>query len=494
MSFTSAVFLIIFFPICILGCYFMQEKYRNLFLCLASAVFYSWCGFKFLILMLISATIAYVIGRAIEDRKTIQQKRILLAVALLYNLGVLFFYKYLFEIFPDTLNLVTDLLGKEAGTFKTPVLPLGISFYTFSVLSYILDVYWGKCKAQKNIINLYFYVIFFPKVVQGPIMRYSDFEKQLYNRMVNLDMLNLGLERFIKGMVKKVMIADQIQPLVTYSFSNIKGVGTVPAWIGLISYLLQLYYDFSGYSDMAIGLGKMVGFQLPENFDHPYLSQTVAEYWRRWHISLGEWFRDYVYMPCSRSVMAQPWIDHFKKKKMLVCDLAALLVTWIATGVWHGSGLKFLIYGLWWFSFIAFERLRTEHRKKVRKQKKLPLKKDTRIQIISDHIVTVIAFIFGQVMFRADSLQTTVQYWKKMLVWDTTDGIIILHQFDNYMVFALVVGLVFVFPVYGIIKKNIFERNMLTQFIFKNILVTAAFVAFCYAISAGYSAFLYEVF
>ncbi len=325
-------------------------------------------------------------------------------------------------------------------------------------------------------------------------MRYSDFEKQLYNRMVNLDMLNLGLERFIKGMVKKVMIADQIQPLVTYSFSNINGVGTVPAWIGLISYLLQLYYDFSGYSDMAIGLGKMVGFQLPENFDHPYLSQTVAEYWRRWHISLGEWFRDYVYMPCSRSVMAQPWIDHFKKKKMLVCDLAALLVTWIATGVWHGSGLKFLIYGLWWFSFIAFERLRAEHRKKVRKQKKLPLKKDTRIQIISDHIVTVIAFIFGQVMFRADSLQTTVQYWKKMLVWDTTDGIIILHQFDNYMVFALVVGLVFVFPVYGIIKKNIFERNMLTQFIFKNILVTAAFVAFCYAISAGYSAFLYEVF
>ena len=157
MSFTSAVFLIIFFPICILGCYFMQEKYRNLFLCLASAVFYSWCGFKFLILMLISATIAYVIGRAIEDRKTIQQKRILLAVALLYNLGVLFFYKYLFEIFPDTLNLVTDLLGKEAGTFKTPVLPLGISFYTFSVLSYILDVYWGKCKAQK-ILSIYIFM------------------------------------------------------------------------------------------------------------------------------------------------------------------------------------------------------------------------------------------------------------------------------------------------------------------------------------------------
>lgn len=492
MSFTSAVFLILFFPVCIVPCYLMKEKYRNVFLCLASVAFYSWCGLKFLLLIVISASVAYVVGRLLENAKTVVRKRVILMAALVYNLGVLFFYKYLFEIFPNCLTAFEKISGN--GIFEKPALPLGISFYTFSILSYVLDVYWEKCEAQKNIFNIYFYVLFFPKVVQGPIMRYSDFESQLSGRVVDMTKLNIGFERFIKGMVKKVMLADQIQPLVTYSFSNIDGVGTIPAWIGLISYLLQLYYDFSGYSDMAIGLGYMMGFQLPENFDHPYLAETVAEYWRRWHMSLGEWFRDYVYMPSSRSIMNFSVLERFKKKKMLVCDLLALLVTWIATGVWHGSGWKFFVYGLWWFGFIAFERLRAEHRKKIRKQKKLPLKKNTLLQTIFDHVVTIIAFVFGQVIFRSDSLDTVLKYWKKMIVWDATDGIIILHWFDNYMVFALFVGIVFIFPVYDFIKNKFFERTLSTQLAYKLGLLIMAFVAFCYAISSGYSAFLYEVF
>lgn len=497
MSFTSAIFLIIFFPICILSAYLMKKEYRNGFLCILSAMFYYWCGIKFLILILISATLAYVFGLLAEKAKKIWMKKTILILALVYNLGVLFFYKYLFDLFPDFLTTWANISGQDAVSVSSPTLPLGISFYTFSILSYILDVYWDKCKAQKSILNVYLYVMFFPKVVQGPIMRYSDFEAQLYDREVNIEKLDKGFERFIKGMFKKVMIADLIQPLVTYSFSHIEAVGTIPAWIGIITYLLQLYYDFSGYSDMAIGLGLMLGFELPENFDHPYVSETVAEYWRRWHISLGEWFRDYVYMPCSRSIMSWKCLSKLKKKKMLVCDLLALFVTWILTGIWHGSGSKFILYGLWglwWFAFIVFERLRAEHRKKVRKARKLPLKGNKWWQTVLDYVTTIIAVVLGQVIFRADSLSVVRTYWNRMFVWNEADGITFINQFDNYMVFAFVIGVIFIFPVYGKLKEKIFERCIATKVLYRILLLIAAFVAFCYSISAGYSAFLYEVF
>lgn len=495
MSFTSAVFLIIFFPVCILFSYLMKKEYRNVFLCVCSMFFYFWCGLKFLILILVSATFAYLFGILLERAKNITYKRIVLTTALLYNIGVLFFYKYLFDLFPDFLSIWASFTHRDAAMIQSPVLPLGISFYTFSILSYILDVYWEKCRAQRNILNVYLYILFFPKVVQGPIMRYSDFEKQLYNGGGgNIEDLNLGFERFIKGMFKKVMIADQLQPLVTYSFNNIRYVGTIPAWIGIFAYLFQLYYDFSGYSDMAIGLGYMVGFKLPENFNHPYMSKSASEFWRRWHSSLGEWFRDYVYMPCFRTIMEIGWIDKIKKKKMLFCDLMALLFTWILTGIWHGSGKKFLVWGLWWFTFIAFERLRDEHRKKVRKAKKLPLKKNTWWQNILDYFVTFIAVLLGQVVFRAESLIDALVYWKRLLVWNTTDGVTFLHQFDNYMVFALTIGLIFCFPIYDVLKEKLFFKNIFTKVVYRVLLLGVAFIAFSYAVSAGYSAFLYEVF
>lgn len=494
MSFTSAVFLIIFFPVCILFSYLMKKEYRNIFLCICSMLFYFWCGLKFLILILVSATFAYLFGILIEKASNLTVKRLILVTALLYNIGVLFLYKYLFDLFPDFLSIWASFTHRDAAMIQSPVLPLGISFYTFSILSYILDVYWEKCSAQRNILNVYLYILFFPKVVQGPIMRYSDFETQLHDKEVNIEKLNLGFERFIKGMFKKVMIADQLQPLVTYSFNNIRYVGTIPAWIGIFAYLFQLYYDFSGYSDMAIGLGYMVGFKLPENFNHPYMSKSASEFWRRWHSSLGEWFRDYVYMPCFRTIMEIGWIDKIKKKKMLFCDLMALLFTWILTGIWHGSGKKFLVWGLWWFTFIAFERLRDEHRKKVRKAKKLPLKKNTWWQNILDYFVTFIAVLLGQVVFRAESLIDALVYWKRLLVWNTTDGVTFLHQFDNYMVFALTIGLIFCFPVYDVLKEKLFFKNIFTKVVYRVLLLGVAFIAFSYAVSAGYSAFLYEVF
>lgn len=480
MSFTSVVFLIIFFPIFIMG-YFLKKEYRNVFLCILSVLFYLWCGLKFLILMLLSATCAYIFGLLIEKAKSVLFKRSILTLAVLLHVGVLFFYKYLFDLFPDLLNM------------ESPALPMGISFYTFSILSYILDVYWEKCKAQRNLLNVWFYVLFFPKVIQGPIMRYSDFEAQLYDRNTDIDTLNAGFERFIKGMAKKVFIADRIQPVVAYSFQSIGEVGTIPAWIGLLAYLIQLYYDFSGYSDMAIGLGKMMGFTLPENFDHPYLSGSVGEYWRRWHISLGEWFRDYIYTPVLR-ILLEKKLFIKSKNQMMICDLMALLAVWVLTGIWHGSGVKFFAWGMWYFAFIAIERIRDNYRKKRRKLKKIKGKKNTPLQNAADRLLAIIAVVFGQVIFRADSLAGAVEYWKRMLIWDKRDGFLFVSLFDHYTIFIMIIGVIFFFPVYEKVKEKLIKDRTIGVLLYRIGLLCFALIAFYFAISAGYSAFLYEVF
>lgn len=493
MIFTSAVFLIMFLPVCIIANYFMAERYRNTFLCIMSFIFYFWCGLSFLVLIFISATLVFLFGLMIDGAKGRKRKAWLL-IGIVLHLGVLFYYKYAFGILGAGLQWLADVTGQNYSIpIHTPILPLGISFYTFSALSYLLDIYWGKCHAQSKILNVYLYVLFFPKVVQGPIMRYLDFKDQLSGRAVDLEGLNIGFELFIKGMVKKVMIADQLQALVTYSFENIGKVGTIPAWIGAVAYLLQLYYDFSGYSDMAIGIGHMLGFRLPKNFDHPYIAAGAAEYWRRWHSTLGQWFKDYVYMPCFRSVQGMKWIQKFKHP-MMICDIAALLVVWCLTGIWHGSGLKFLLWGFWWFVFIAFERLRDNHRKKARRRKNCLLIKNTVLQNVCDRIIAVFAFVFGQVLFRADSIRVALAYFKRMLIWDHRDGILFLHQFNNYTVFILIIGLLFCFPIYDKIKQLIFENSSMLLGLYRLALLAVFFVAFAYMISAGYASFLYEVF
>ena len=493
MIFTSATFLIIFFPFCILSYYFMKETFRNGFLFLISVLFYAWCGLKFLLLILLSATAAYVFGQVIDNGRTERIRKLALLLGIIFSLALLIYYKYFFDMAEVFIRCVFTVPGKErAFKLSPPALPLGISFYTFSVLSYLLDVYWGKCPAQKNIIQLYTYVLFFPKVIQGPIMQYTDFYVQMDSRRLNMETVDSGIELFIKGMVKKVMIADQLQPFISYSFENIGGAGTLPAWLGLLAYLLRLYYDFSGYSDMAIGLGRMMGCSLPQNFDHPYISASVAEFWRRWHITLGEWFRNYVYMPCSRTLMKKGWVKKFKNP-ILVCDIISLAVVWLLTGIWHGSGIKYLVWGIWFFIFIAFEHIRHYWRKKKRKQKRLSVKKDTLRQRITDRILTVIAFTFGQVIFGADSLWTAIRYWKRLIVWDKRDGLLFFHQFNNYSVFILVVGIVFCFPIYSHIRK-IFEKNVFLKGVYKLSLLGVFFMVFCYAMSAGYSSFMYEVF
>ena len=457
--------------------------------CLAD--FFCWCGVKFLLLLLFSATVAYFLGRIIYNRSNNSRLRtIALVVGILYSLGALFYFKYFFGLM-DTVLAVFGLEGTTLTlNLSAPALPLGISFYTFSILSYLLDVYWEKCAAQKNIFNIWLYVMFFPKVVQGPIMRYSDFELQLYGRVINITTVDQGFQRFIIGMFKKIFIANQLTSLVSYSFDNIHGVGTVPAWLGIIAYLLQLYYDFSGYSDMAVGLGIMFGFKLPENFDHPYMSSSVAEYWRRWHISLGAWFRDYLYMPLYRICLC--W--KFSKRIPMFADLFALGITWLLTGIWHGSGLNFVVYGLWYFLFIAIERVRNYRRKKILRQKGLKkLSESLGVKVIK-HVVTLFAVLIGQVLFRASDLGTAAAYISKMFRFDTTDGWVFITELSNSVLLVLLLGLIFCFPVSKVLRDRVIAKYAATEILYRLILFGMFFIAFIYMISADFQPFLYEIF
>ena len=482
MSFTSVIFLFLFFPICIILNYFIDEKYRNVFLCLCSFVFYVWCGLYVFIVILASATLVWGITILIERLKEKQTAKKLLVCVLVFTFVLLLLYV------KNYFNL------QNLSSLKVQILPLGISFYTFSILSYILDVYWEKCPAQKNIVNVWLYITFFPKIVQGPIMRYTDFENQLYNRKIGAKQINEGLERFIIGLFKKTFIANQLGALVSYSFGNTENIGTISAWISLLAYLLQLYYDFSGYTDIAVGTGLMLGFSLPENFEHPYISKTVAEYWRRWHISLGEWFRDYVYMPVFRFLQNKPFVKK-TKNSILLCDLSSLLVVWLLTGLWHGRGFKFVAWGLWWFGFIAIERIVDFICKKRRKKngQKASAANSWKKTLIF-RILTIIAILFGQVMFRASSFLMGLAYWKKMLVWNTSDGILILHELTNMVIFVFVLGIIFIFPVRKMLKQKFFEKNLFGQLAYKVVLTVLFCLALMYAVTSQNNAFLYEIY
>lgn len=495
MTFNSSLFLILVLPFCVFINYFLSCKVRNIFLLIASILFYSWCGLEFLCIALISSILAYFAGIGIdyfENKQKFLLKKILFVSALLVHVAVLFRYKYLYDFLCYFSNVLHFF--KIDMTFATEkvLLPLGISFYTFSVISYESDVFVKNAAVQKNPVNALLYFIFFPKVVQGPVMLYTDFESQLIQKKLSLSDINDGLELFIIGLAKKMLIANHLESLVAYSFDNISNVGTAAAWLGIAGYLLQLYYDFSGYSDMALGLGKMLGYSLPVNFNYPYISRNVAEYWRRWHITLGEWFKTYIYIPVMKSLVGREFFSKLKNPAV-TADIIALFIVWFVTGIWHGSRIQFLMHGMWYFAFIAFERIRDNRRKKLRKLKKLP-KKDTRWQIISDHCMTAVAIIFGQVIFRANGVFTILNYWKKMLCFSNTDGGLYITELNNLTIFALCVGLIFCFPVFPLIRRKVSEGNMLMQYVYKFLLVVLFLVSFSFVVGNGYSPFLYQVF
>jgi len=338
MLFSSIPFLYYFLPVVLLLYFIAPKKIKNSVLLLSSLFFYGWGEPKYLSLMILTVAIGYVSGIFIEKYKGTGLSKAILLLAVVFDLGTLAYFKYA-DFFIENFNKITGLSASLLGI----ALPIGISFYTFQILSYKIDVYRGTVSAQKNFINLATYVALFPQLIAGPIVRYSDIEGQLTQRSHTVDKTAEGIRRFIIGLSKKIILANTLGEL-TESFMASGEKSVVFYWIFAISYMLQIYYDFSGSSDMAIGLGKILGFEFMENFNYPFISRSISEFWRRWHISLGSWFRDYVYIPMGG--------NRVKKLRFFI----NIFTVWFLTGFWHGAEWNFVIWGLYFGILLTIEK------------------------------------------------------------------------------------------------------------------------------------------
>ncbi len=341
MVFSSIIFLFRFLPITLLLYYIAPSKIKNAVLVVCSLFFYSWGEVRYFPIMIASVLVDYTVSLIIEkNRSSTVICRICMGISLFFNLGMLFFFKYT-NFFIENFNALTGLSLKGIAL----TLPLGISFYTFQTLSYTIDVYRNKTTAEQNIIDFAAFVTLFPQLIAGPIVKYTDISQELRNRKFDLAQINDGITTFIFGLGKKVLIANNIGSLWNQvqdlGFTN---VSTPLAWLGILAYSFQIYFDFSGYSLMAIGMGKMLGFEFPQNFHYPYISKSMTEFWRRWHITLGSWFREYVYIPLGGNRVSKPR-TYFN-----------IFIVWAATGFWHGASWNFVLWGLFFFLFLIIEK------------------------------------------------------------------------------------------------------------------------------------------
>lgn len=418
MVFSSIVFTFLFLPIVILIYYLAKEQYRNYILLVASLIFYSIGEPFFILVMLISILVNYFLALGIGIVND-GWRKVFLFVAVIANIGLLFGYKYLdFAIY--AVNLVFQSNISEVGVG----LPIGISFFTFQALSYVIDVYRKEVSPQKNPFWVALYISFFPQLIAGPIIRYQSIEKQILNRVCSLEQFGDGVKRFIIGFAKKIIIANNVANIVNTVFVedvNMLSNNGLLLWLGSICFSLQIYFDFSGYSDMAIGLGKMFGFDFPENFDYPYISKSITDFWRRWHISLSSWFRDYVYIPLGGSRVG------------LIRHIFNLLIVWLLTGLWHGAKFTFVLWGAVYFALLVIEKY---------------IIKPDRIRniffAILYRIVVLLLVNFAWVIFNADGLAVAFAYLKGMLgisneiVWYFSDDMTrLLTQYGIFILLGM---------------------------------------------------------
>lgn len=340
MVFSSLLFLYVFLPIALFLYYISPEKIKNFTLFILSLIFYAWGEPIYVGIMLFSSVFDYCNGRLLNKFKEDWKRKAVLILSVIVNIGLLFFFKYYIFVI-DNLNYLFNL-NISASTLT---LPLGISFYTFQTLSYTIDVYRGEVEASNSFFDYSAYVAMFPQLVAGPIVRYIDIYNQLKNRDFSDSSIAYGIKRFVYGLAKKVLIANKLGELYKIILAKeVAGLASSMAWLGIIAFTLQIYFDFSGYSDMAIGLGRMLGFDFLENFNFPYISRSITEFWRRWHMSLSLWFRNYVYIPLGGNRVKVPR------------QILNLFITWFLTGFWHGADFNFIIWGLYYFTLLVLEK------------------------------------------------------------------------------------------------------------------------------------------
>ncbi len=466
MVFSSLTFMFIFLPVVLILYYIVPKKLKNLFILVSGLIFYAWGEPVYVLIMIASTLIDYLAGLMIyrfNHNKAV--KRICLITSLIMNLGLLGVFKYSGFIMQNIDAVFGTALYDPQHALP---LPIGISFFTFQSMSYTIDMYMGKIKVQKNPISFAAFVTLFPQIVAGPIVRYDDIASELDNRTINIDCIYEGIIKFITGVGKKVLIANNIGMLWT----TVKGYETgelssLTAWLGIIAFTLQIYFDFSGYSDMAIGLGKMMGFNFPKNFDYPYQSKSIAEFWRRWHITLGAWFKSYVYFPLGGSR---------KGMKRTVFNLA---VVWLLTGIWHGASWNFILWGVLYGVVIIIEKLFLGD----------ILKK---IPSFFSWIYTMLLVVLGWVLFDTADIPTAFGYIGAMfggngLLWDTQG----MYYLINY-------GLILAFGIFACtdVSKRLFDKAKERLPVFTNYATPFAKLAVlvlstAYLADATYNPFLY---
>ncbi|MBQ3470036.1 MBOAT family protein [Candidatus Saccharibacteria bacterium] len=434
MLFNSITFLWLFLPI-LLVLYFsigkIFPKTKNYILLVFSLVFYAWGEPKYVLLMIASIVVNYIFGllidRARRKRKK-KQKTLWLVLDIIFNIGLLGHFKY----FNFLVANVNNVFGANTLTIGEIALPIGISFYTFQVMSYVIDLYRGEIKVQKNLSKLALYVSFFPQLIAGPIVKYHDIDEALSSRKETTEKFAYGVKRFSYGLAKKVLIADAMAAIVDAIFvtgSGVQGLTQPVAWLGALCYALQIFFDFSGYSDMAIGLGSMFGFKFMENFNLPYISGSITEFWRRWHISLSTWFKEYIYIPLGGN------------RKGKIRTYINLWIVFLVTGIWHGAAWTFVIWGIFHGFFIFIERL--------------GLKKLLDKMHFLNHFYTLFVVLTSWVIFRAPSLKYALHYLKVMFLGAPADTIPIqIYDVANHRaILTMIIGIVFCGVVQVILKK-----------------------------------------
>ena len=466
MLFSSTTFIFIFLTLLLILYFPIKNiKYRNIILLIFSLIFYSWGEPKYIFLMLITVLIAYIFGLLIDKYRFEKRKsKLFLIISVVLILLNLFIFKYL----DFSIGIFNSIFKTNIGLSKL-VLPIGISFYTFQILSYVIDLYWGKVGVQKNYFRLLLYVSFFPQLIAGPIVRYETVEKEISDRKTTLDGFINGFKRFIWGLAKKVIIANNVAIFCDYIYNNYSSYGSNILWVAAICYTLQIYFDFSGYSDMAIGLGKMFGFNFLENFNYPYIASSITDFWRRWHISLSSFFRDYVYIPLGGNRVSK------------VKFIRNIFIVWLLTGIWHGASYNFILWGLYYAILLLIEKMFTgKYIEKLPKVLKM--------------LYSLFFITLGWVIFRIENLNDLVLVIKKMFSFNNTSFVTLFN--NNSMLIStipyIILGIFLSLPIDKWFKEKVDKSNSVILTLIEDLILGVLFgISIMFLVSNSYNPFIY---
>lgn len=492
MVFSSAAFLFAFLPLTLAGYYFLPRKFRNVFLMLASLLFYAWGEPKFVFIMILSILMNYVFGLLVVRREDAGYRKLILTIMVVANLSLFFVFKYLnFTI--ENLNYLFH--GVIPQTHIT--LPIGISFFTFQAMSYVFDVAMGRGEVQKNPLNVALYVSMFPQLIAGPIVRYETVAQEIQTRRETLSDFARGTRRFTVGLAKKMILSNSVALLAdqAFGYGDASQLSAAMAWLGVLAYAFQIYFDFGGYSDMAIGLGLMFGFHFNENFNYPYISRTVSEFWQRWHISLSTWFRDYLFYPVSRKAVPlgkkvkQRW---GKAAGRLTPSVIALAVVWFCTGIWHGASWGYILWGVYYGILLISALIFQSTSKKW--VKKLKINTGAPWFIGFQILRTMTLVLLGYVLFRSSSMHRAIGYFGAMfgLTGNAAVDTAALDALKNHFS-ALLLCTVGSTPVVGCLQQKL-GRFGSSDVVKNGVCLALLILSAAYIVSSSYNPFIYFAF